>query len=219
MFYLYAPGIVMLSATKSGSTSIDRAFSARAALSIPSPPGVKHMTYKGFMADLMPFMESAFGVTRDDLQVVDIMREPVGWVRSWFRYLSREQLADPTHPRHGFYTGNMSFDEFVEIFCSPAVANWPMPKNPTWRYLDEDGEIGADRLFMYEHLDQCVDWFNERVNGSVRLPHANRSVEREAELSPKSQRLLLKHLAGPLDFYHRLSPTGEIPARDASVPA
>lgn len=51
--------------------------------------------------------------------IFSIMRKPVSWVESWYRYRARDQLAPPDHPQHQNYTGHLSFPEYME-----AVLEW-----------------------------------------------------------------------------------------------
>jgi len=45
------------------------------------------------------------------------VRDPYDRMLSWYFYRKRDQLKDPAFSAHRLYTGNMSFDEFVEGFA------------------------------------------------------------------------------------------------------
>jgi hypothetical protein len=48
----------------------------------------------------------------DAPDVVAVMREPVDWLGSWYRYRRRDTLSG--HPNS---TANLSFDAFVSAYC------------------------------------------------------------------------------------------------------
>ena len=114
---LLAPGkgFVFLAATKCGSTSIETAFMPHSQIILQNPPNIKHTTYAGFQRFLQPFLASA-GFPRESYEVVCAFREPIDWLSSWWRYRSREKLANPTDPRHRNYTGEVSFEEFARAY-------------------------------------------------------------------------------------------------------
>ncbi len=96
---LLAPGkgFVFLASTKSGSTSIETAFMTHSQMILRKPPAIKHTTYAGFQRFLQPFLNSK-GFPRESYEVVCVVREPIDWLSSWWRYRSREKLANPTDP-------------------------------------------------------------------------------------------------------------------------
>lgn len=88
------------------------------------------------------------------------VRNPYDYVQSWYFYRQREELADPHHPRHHLYTGDTTFEEFVENFgqqewilnqvawVAPPSTDFQMQLDYVGRYetLDQDYRVICDRL-------------------------------------------------------------------------
>ncbi len=119
------------------------------------------MNYEGFMTRIMPMIESA-GLQRHDVEVVSLMREPIDWLRSWYRYRAREELRDPAHPYHRNYTGDVTLEDFLAAYVSEAPPPFARVGDPV-RFLsrstDDAGppeppttlrDLGPDRIFRYE---------------------------------------------------------------------
>src|SRR3712207_6042826 len=106
-----------------------RAMSTTAAKAIESPfgtyaqhvqrlaPQLKHTRYARFERFLAPFL-AANGWPRESYEVVCAFREAIDWLHSWWRYRSREAIADPSRRAHKNYTGNVSFEEFVRAYIN-----------------------------------------------------------------------------------------------------
>ena len=101
-------GFVFLAMTKTGSTAVETAFQRHAQLVARRPPRMKHMTARTFDQVFVPVLEH-YGHARASYEVLCIVREPVDWVHSWYRYRSRPAAADSDHS-----TAGLSFEEFAE---------------------------------------------------------------------------------------------------------
>src|SRR6478735_6787005 len=113
MIFLHKARLVILSQPKTGTTALEAVLSPRASISVSKPPELKHMSYRGFMTFVAPLIEATTGLDRSDYEVVSVMREPVDWLGSWYRYRTRDELKKPDNPRSVNFTGHLSFDDFV----------------------------------------------------------------------------------------------------------
>ena len=113
MIFLHHARLVILSQPKTGTTALDNALAGRASIAVSGPPQIKHMRYNKFMTFIAPWIESQAGLARTDYEVVSVMREPVDWLGSWYRYRMRNGLRRKTAKSH-IYTGGISFDDFVQ---------------------------------------------------------------------------------------------------------
>src|SRR3712207_9173435 len=113
---LLAPekGFVFLATPKAASTSIEQAFRPYSQVTMRGN-AFKHTRYAQFQRFLRPFL-AAKGFPRDSYEVVCVFREPIDWLASWWRYRSREELADPSHPSHHNYAGHLSFEQFAYAY-------------------------------------------------------------------------------------------------------
>ena len=200
---LLAPGkgFVFLATTKSGSTSIETAFMRHSQMILQKPPAIKHTTYAGFQRFLQPFLNSK-GFPRESYEVVCVFREPIDWLSSWWRYRSREKLANPTDPKHRNYTGEVSFEHFARAYMegSERFANVGRPS----RFVrPRSGQAEMDRIFRYDRLDLLVDFLCEKVGEEVEVGSVNTSPERSFSLSEECEIELREFFAPEYRIYER----------------
>ncbi len=100
-------GFVVLAVPKSGSTALEAAFTKHAQLVTSGPPSLKHVTAREFDERFVPLLEQ-HGYARADYEVTALVREPVSWLASWWRYRSRPGIAGKRT-----YVGDLGFDEVV----------------------------------------------------------------------------------------------------------
>jgi hypothetical protein len=215
MIFLHKAKLVILSQPKTGTTALEAALSARASLVANKPPELKHMSYRGFMKHVAPLIEAQTGLDRSDYEIVAVMREPVDWLGSWYRYRTRDELRKPGNPRGANFTGNMSFDDFVRDVCRPASQQPPHAqiKTPCWVALAGTGSIGINRLFAYETLDAFYDFIFERTGKPIETKVANVSPKMELSLRPETRERLERHFAFEFGLHGALVNDGTIPER------
>ncbi len=200
---LIAPGkgFVFLATTKSGSTSIETAFLRHSQMILQKPPAIKHTTYAGFQRFLQPFLSSK-GFPRESYEVVCAFREPIDWLSSWWRYRSREKLANPTDPKHRNYTGDVSFEQFACAYMEGSE-HFAQVGRPSRFVQPRSGQAEVDRIFRYDRLDLLVDFLCEKVGEEVEVGAANTSPERSVSLSEECEIELREYLAPEYRIYER----------------
>ena len=179
---LLAPnkGFVFLAAPKTASTSIEQAFRAHADVSMKNNP-FKHTRYAQFQRFLQPWME-AKGFPRESYEVVCVVREPIDWLASWWRYRSREELADTSRRKHRNYTGHLSFDQFARAYMGGEDQSTQVGRQSKF-VQSRLGEPEIDRLFRYDRLDLLVEYLCEKVGDQVQIRTSNVSPRRSLSLS------------------------------------
>ena len=200
---LLAPGkgFVFLATTKSGSTSIETAFMRHSQMILQKPPAIKHTTYAGFQRFLQPFLNSK-GFPRESYEVVCVFREPIDWLSSWWRYRSREKLANPTDPKHRNYTGEVSFEHFARAYMEGSE-RFAKVGRPSKFVRPRSGQAEMDRIFRYDRLDLLVDFLCEKVGEEVEVGSANTSPERSFSLSEECEIELREFFAPEYRIYER----------------
>ena len=180
---LIAPsnGFVFLATTKTGSTAIEGAFRPYAQLVTRSSPTFKHTKYAKFQRFLRPYLASQ-GFPRDSYEVVCAFREPVDWLASWWRYRSREELADPALPKHSNYAGHVSFEQFVRAYMDGEEQFAQVGRQAEF-VRARRGQPQVDRIFRYDRLDLLVDFLCEKVGEEVEVGIENVSPKRSFSLS------------------------------------
>lgn len=215
MIFLYRAKLVILSQPKTGTTALDNALSPRASLVVNSPPEMKHSGYRKFMKFVAPWIHSQTGMTRKDYEVVSVMREPIDWLGSWYRYRTREGLNKSGNDRASNYTGHVSFDQFVLDVCKPKREQpaYARMNNPCAVAQDGEESIGVDRLFPYEDMSGLYELIETRTGKSVDTRQMNVSPEMVLELSDEARSRIRKKLAFAFDLHASLKRDGTVEQR------
>ena len=213
MIFLHKARLVILSQPKTGTTALEAVLSPRASISVSKPPELKHMSYRGFMKFVAPLIAAQTGLDRSDYEVVAVMREPVDWLGSWYRYRTRDELRKPDNPRSVNFTGNMSFDDFVLDVCQSEdkQPQHARIKTPSWVALGTRDTIGIDRLFPYEALDSFFDYIIERTGKPIETKAANVSPKMDLSLAPEILARLKRHFAFEFALHGALASDGRVP--------
>lgn len=203
---LLAPrhGFVFLAMPRAASTSIEQAFRPYAELPVQKNP-FKHTTYEEFQRFVRPYLE-AKGFGRDSYEVVCAVREPIDWLNSWWRYRSREELADPSHRNHQNYAGHVSFEQFVRAYVErkEQFARLEDPagvRRPADFVRARPGQPEIDRVFRFDRLDLLVEYLREKVGREVKVRVKNVAPERSLSLSGECERELRAFFAPEYEIY------------------
>ncbi len=197
---LLAPGkgFVFLAAPKTASTSIEQAFRSHADVSMKTNP-FKHTRYAQFQRFLQPWLDSK-GFPRESYEVVCVVREPIDWLASWWRYRSREELANPSRRYHRNYAGHLSFEQFARGYMGGEEQSAQVGRQAKF-VQPRSGEAGVDRLFRYDRLDLLVDFLSEKVGEEVGIGTSNVSPKRSFSLPEACERELREFFAPEYRLY------------------
>lgn len=215
MLFLYRARLLMLSEPKTGTTATINALKPRASLVVNGPPEMKHTNYRKFLAFVAPWIKSQTGLDRQDYDVVSVMREPIDWLGSWYRYRTRDELKDPAHPNSANYTGNVSFDEFVRAVMLPRdeKPQWAMINTPCTVALKGRDSIGVDRIFPYEDLSGLHRLIEERTGKPVEAKLQNVSPSMDLVLDGATRQRALQHFAFACELHASLKADGSLDPR------
>ena len=156
--------LVILAMPKCASTSIEAALAPQMDMVISRHPSAKHTPFRKYDRFLRKYLET---YTDGPLEVVSLFRDPEDWLRSWWRYRSREGLQDPTRSARGW-----TFERYVEAYLSGRAG--PASVGSQARFVSaRDGSIGCDRIFRYETIDRFVRWLSERLEAELDLDRLN----------------------------------------------
>lgn len=215
MIFLYRARLLILSQPKTGTTALEDALGRRASIAVNGPPELKHVSYRGLMKFVAPWIEAHSNLKRSEYDVVAVMRDPIDWLGSWYRYRTREELRKPDNPRSVNYTGHVTFDKFVQDVCrldseQPAYAQI---KTPSWVSLSAHGRIGVDRLYPYEDMSGLYELIASRTGKPIEAKRLNISPQLDLELSPSTGELLRRHFAFEFDLHATLKKDGAVDPR------
>ncbi|MCC5971164.1 MAG: hypothetical protein JJU15_14565 [Pararhodobacter sp.] len=194
MLVFWKQRLVILATPKSGSTSIEAALESVSALPITRPPELKHTPAYRYQRFIRPYLRASAGA---EFTTVALMREPVDWLGSWYRFRRREDVMVAENSTRG-----MDFADFVRGYMSnprPAFAE----VGAQHKFLSGmNGEaLGVDRLFRYENLPAFVSWLEERLGFAIELPHENVSPTADVALPEDLAQALRAHLAPEYALY------------------
>ncbi|MGV8988659.1 MAG: gamma-glutamyl kinase [Cypionkella sp.] len=155
------------------------------------------MTYREFMATLEPEIRPN---CKRPIEVFAVMREPLDWLGSWYRFRQRDSILNIRNSTRG-----ISFEDFVRTYCSPEPPTWAdLP--PQIDFIeDEASGIGPDHLFRYEDHESFVKALGARLGIEIRLPRLNVAPEGNLELSAPTLARLRDHCARDFALYQQLS--------------
>jgi hypothetical protein len=191
MMIFWKENLSFIAVPKTGSTAIEAALEPFASVSFVRPPKFKHMTHKRFNRFIRPWLEIE-GVKA--METFAVMREPVSWLGSWYRYRGRDELAGQPNSTQG-----ISFDTFVAAYLAedtrPAYAALGSQAQQLSR---RQSEIGIDHLFRYEEMGKAQAFLEDRFATKLEFSRYNVSPPGELELSAQTKSRLQAKNA--LDF-------------------
>lgn len=192
MLVFFDQRLAFLATPKTGSTAIESALQPLASLIIERPPVLKHTTAQRFHRFIGPYLEVASGA---EFTVTALMREPVSWLGSWYRYRQRDDLPETRNS-----TADVSFDEFVRAWCQaepPAFADVGRQS----RFLKSHKGKGVDRLFRYEAIEDFVHYLEDRLDCMITLPRLNVSPQGDLTLTDATRDLLQRAAEDDFEMY------------------
>ncbi len=195
MLVFWKERLVYLATPKTGSTAIEAALEPLASVVIQRPPVLKHTNVRRYWQSFAPFLERASG---EGFMVVALMREPIDWLGSWYRYRQRDGMARPQNS-----TRDMSFDDFVIAYLGPDRPPFADVGRQS-AFLAPEGTRGADRIFCYERIGSFVDFLEDRLNCQVMLPRLNVSPPGTVALSAGTEARLRQALAADFALHAAL---------------
>lgn len=197
MLVFWKQRIVLLAVPKTGTTALEQALLPHASAAILDPPGQKHVSAQGYRNRLSNFFEQR---GKRPMELVAVMREPVDWLGSWYRYRSRPQLDGKPNS-----TAGLSFDTFVEAWLrddKPAYAEVGSQAN---FLTDDQGKLAVDRLYRYDRIASLVRFMEDRLDTSLDISRANVSPKGPVELSDAMRNRLMREAVAEFALWDSLS--------------
>lgn len=189
MLIFIRPRIVLLSVPKTGTTALEQALAPRAEIVFRSRPEIKHLNLRQYLNRIRPLLGP---LGEPPFQTVAVMREPLDWLRSWYRFRARDELIG--HPNS---TAHVGFARFVADYLRPANRPAYARLGRQSEFLtDHDGRIAVDHVFRYESLPALAEFLADRLGAPVELPRANVSPPAATDLDPEDEARLREALAG-----------------------
>lgn len=196
MLVFFQERLVFLAVPKTGTTAYQTALSERADMVVRNPPELKHAPLYRYNRFFRPMFDRVGGA---QMETVAVMREPISWLGSWYRYRQRPFLLGSPNATHG-----VTFDEFV---LGHVKGNPPEFANvgSQAKFLEpRPNGTAVTHLFRYEELGKLNRFLMDRLKVDFVLPHENVSLAIELELSSDVERKLRQKRAAEFDLYESI---------------
>ena len=196
MLVFFKQRLVLLAMPKTGSTAYQAALAPLADMVISGPPDLKHAPLYRYNRFIRPMYEKVCGA---QMEVAAVMREPISWLGSWYRYRGRPALAG-----HRNSTAGISFDQFVEAYCQgkrPAYAQVGSQD----KFLEpQPNGCRVDHLFAYEDQAALQAFLAARLGPLPALGQRNVSPDIPLTLSEPVEAKLRRKCASSFALYESI---------------
>jgi hypothetical protein len=196
MLVFYKERLVFLSMPKTGTTAYHSALENRADIIVSDPPELKHAPVYRYNRFFRPMFERVCGV---EMETIAVMREPVSWLGSWYRYRQRPFLQGKPNS-----TQDMSFDDFVLAYSKgdrPGFAN----VGSQFKFLEpRPNGTKVTHMFRYEDPGRLNTFLEERLSLKLRLNRENVSPEMDISLTEKTYEKLRRKCSEEFSLYDRI---------------
>lgn len=196
MMIFYRERLAFLAVPKTGTSALERALGSRASAVFRDPPGIKHTNARGFENKYRKLFE------RNDskpLETMAIMRDPLEWLGSWFRYRQRSALSG-----HKNSTEGISFDEFVSAYLSTEQPPYAAVGSQARFVTDNTGNLFVNHLFSYHDFATAVQFLERRLDLTIALKPINESPKKTLTLSENLNSELRSVCALDFEIYEAL---------------
>lgn len=197
MLVFYKENLVFLSVPKTGTTAYQSALRDRADIVISDPPLLKHAPVYRYNRFLRPMFRQ---VCDSDPEIMAVMREPISWLGSWYRYRRRPFMAGKPNSTH-----DISFDNFVLAYCKgkrPGFAN----VGSQAKFLEaQPNGCAVQHLFRFEDPARIAGFLEARLGQKIETNRENVSPEMELALSPDVEEKLRRKCSAEFALYDSIS--------------
>lgn len=197
MLIFWDQRLVFLATPKAGSSAVEVALEPLAAVTMQRPASLKHMSAKHYLAHLAPYFAAQTG---EKFTTVALMREPIDWLRSWYRFRARDDFEAPDHPMRG-----RSFEAFAQDYMGSPRPDHANIGTQSAVLCDEAGAPLVDRIFRYEDIDAFVHFLEDRLDCAITLPRVNVPPAANVKLSAATEAALKLAMAEDFRLYTTLA--------------
>jgi hypothetical protein len=169
--------LAYLALPKTATQAFERALDPLCDIRFHRPPQVKHMTVRAFERFMRPYLAR---IGAGDVETFCVVREPVDWLGSWYRYRSRAQNDGSVTD-----TRRVSFAEFVEGYLATPQPHFARLGGIASFTGGRGGVPAVAHMFRYDNLPAAADFLGARFGQKIELPMVNVSPKAELVLPPE----------------------------------
>lgn len=197
MLVFYKERLAFLSVPKTGTTAYETALAPHADMVISEPPMLKHAPVYRYNRFIRPMFERVCDV---ELEVMAVMREPVSWLGSWYRYRQRPFMEGKPNSTHG-----ISFDEFVLAYMKGNKPSFADVGSQFQFMKTQPNGTGVTHFFRYEDQPKLKSFLEDRLKVELTLAQENVSPKMALSLSDDVASRFKKKCAEEFDLYASIS--------------
>lgn len=196
MLVFWKERLAFLAVPKTGTSAYEAALAGRADIVVRDPPELKHAPVYRYNRFFRPMFEKMGAA---DMATMAVMREPISWLGSWYRYRRRPFMSGRPNS-----TEHVSFDHFVDAYCKgekPGFAN----VGSQAKFLEpRPNGTRITHLFRYEDQASIQAFLEARLSLSLSLKKINVSPPSELHLSERTEAKLRRKCAEEFDLYQSI---------------
>ncbi|MBI1492299.1 gamma-glutamyl kinase [Halocynthiibacter styelae] len=203
MMIFEAKRLIYLAMPKTGSTAIESVLQPHADIAFRSPPRLKHATPR----TIRNFNRLFKPIDPYEFELVVMMREPLSWLESWYRYRTRSDLDNHPHS-----TKHVSFEDFLIATCEkepPAFA----AIGSQHKFLCDTGTTPlAETIFPYEQLSSAMTYLNKRLGTHHKVSDVNKSPAICVDVSDDVLELIGQKRRQEIELYEEVAAGKYLPS-------
>lgn len=192
--------LVLLCVPKTGTTAYQTALGPHAAMVVRDPPELKHAPVFRYNRFYRPALEKFIGAPLD---IVAVMREPVDWLGSWYRYRRRPFTKGQRTSTH-----DVTFDEFIDAYTrgdKPPFAN----VGSQAKFLEpQKNGTAVTHLFRYDDQDGLRKFLQDRLGVTFDTGRENASPDMSLALSAETETKLRRKCADEFTLWEGIGENG-----------
>jgi hypothetical protein len=131
-----------------------------------------------------------------ELELMAVMREPVSWLGSWYRYRQRPFMKDKPNSTFG-----ISFDEFVLAYMKGDKPGFADVGSQLNFMKSQPNGTGITHYFRYEDQPRLQSFLKERLDVELSLTQENVSPQMDLDLSADVEMRFKRKFADEFALY------------------
>lgn len=200
MLVFWNERLVLLSVPKTGTHAYTQALGPRASMVVTDPPELKHAPVYRYNRFFRPMFEKMGAA---EMELVAVIREPLDWLGSWYRYRQRPALdGRPTS------TKGHSFDAFLEASCEDAPPAFANVGNQAKFVEARPNGTAVSHFFRYEDQAGLRAFLAERLGDLPDIPSVNVSPRLDLQASPDVEALVRRERAAEFTLWESIPMRG-----------
>ncbi|MCB1333072.1 MAG: gamma-glutamyl kinase [Roseivivax sp.] len=193
MLVFWKQRLVFLAVPKTGTSAWASALAPLASMVISDPPELKHAPLYRYNRFIRPMLDK---VGAGGMETLAVVREPVDWLGSWYRYRQRPFLDGRPES-----TARMTFDAFVQAYCQgdrPAFAE----VGSQAKFLEpRPNGVAVNHVFAYEAQTALIRFLESRLEMPIAVARENASQPATLALPDETERRLRRKFAADFDLW------------------